>query len=104
MVDMMKSMFKWKSVKEDRDSLITICHSLLKTSQLEMELRESHRLSPIDDYMNSTSDQKGSRLDFFHDIITARHISKELIVYHTLRVIKDAASNITIAHRAALLQ
>ena len=97
-VGMMESLFKCKSVEEDRDSLINICHSLLKTRRLEMELRESHGLSPRDDYPNSTSDQKGSWLDFFHNIITARHISKELIVYHTLRAIKDAASNITIAY------
>ena len=103
-VGMMKSLFKCKSVEEDRNSLINICHSLLKTRRLEMELRESHGLSPVDDYPNSTSDQKGSWLDFFHDIITAQHINKELIVYHTLRAIKDAASNITVAHRAASLQ
>ena len=73
--------FDGDCVEEDTELLVSICQALKKMRERGKELRDD---LGEDKYPNSVAGQKSSWPDFFNDLLKET-ITKEKIIYHTLR-------------------
>ena len=98
---LIRGIFKGSAVDEDTEILLSICQALKRTRERERELRANLGETR---YPNSVAGQKTSWLDFFNDLLNEETITKENIIFHTLRSLQDAASNIYVAFKEAYAQ